>query len=392
MTPIAPRMQAIAPFYVMEVQERAHRLEAQGRSIVHMEIGEPDFSAPPQVVEAAIDAMRTRQLGYTEALGMPELREAISRFYAERHRLRVPPERIAVTTGASGALLLALGVLVGPGDEVLMADPGYPCSRHLVRAFEGRPVPIPVSESSNYQPTAEHIERHWRAATRGLILASPSNPTGTLVASQELRALLSTVAAHEGFTIVDEIYQGLVYEEESRTALAVSDDVIVINSFSKYFNMTDWRLGWAVAPESLMREIEKLAQNAYLSPPTAAQYGALAAFRPDTLALLEERRLEFKRRRDFVVQGLRSVGFGIPVTPQGAFYVYADCARFSPDSSELAMEILERAGVAVTPGKDFGTHCAERYLRFAYTRPMDELSEGIRRLHQLAGNWRQKSC
>lgn len=382
---VAARMADIEPFHVMEVQERAHKLEAQGRHIVHMEIGQPDFPAPPQVVEAAIDAMRSRSLGYTSSLGLPELREAIANFYVECYGVAVPAERIIVTVGASGAFLLALGALVGAGDEVLMSDPCYPCNRHFVRIFDARPVSIPVDELRNFQLTAADIRQHWRAHTRGVMLASPSNPTGTTIPAPELRAIIEEVRGRGGFVIADEIYLGLTYGEKFTTALSLSEQIFVVNSFSKYFNMTGWRLGWMVAPEPYLREVEKLAQNLFICPPAPAQYGALAAFRPDALALLENRRREFEQRRDYMVPALKALGFSVPVMPQGAFYIYAGVERFSRDSHEFALQVLDRAGVAITPGLDFGKNRPERFVRIAYTQALEELQEGIRRLGKMPG-------
>jgi aspartate/methionine/tyrosine aminotransferase len=312
---LAARMAEIEPFHVMDVQNRAHELEASGRRIVHMEIGQPDFPAPPMVAEAAIEAIRTRRLGYTDSTGIPQLRRAISDYYRERFGLAVPPSRIVITAGASGAFLLAFGALVGPADEVLMPDPCYPCNRHFVRLFEGRPRQIPVDERSRYQLTAADVRSSWSRATRGVLLASPSNPTGTSIPRDEMRAIIETARELGGFVVVDEIYQGLVYDVKASTALEFSDDVFVVNSFSKYFCMTGWRLGWIVAPESHVREIEKLAQNAFICPSAPAQYAALAAFRPETLAVLEQRRGEFQRRRDYMVPALRSLGFRIPLMP-----------------------------------------------------------------------------
>lgn len=374
---LAARMADIEPFHVMDVQDRAHELEAKGRRIVHMEIGQPDFPAPPLVAEAAIDAIRKRRLGYTASIGIPQLRQAISDHYRERLGVAVPPSRIVVTAGASGAFLLTLGALVNPGDEVLLPDPCYPCNRHFVRLFEGRPCAVPVDESHHYQLTDSDVRANWSAATRGVIIASPSNPTGTMIPREELRAIINSVRRAGGFVVVDEIYQGLVYEAEASTVLELADDVFVVNSFSKYFSMTGWRLGWVVAPESHVREIEKLAQNAFICPSAPAQYAALAAFRPETLAVLEERREEFRRRRDYAVPALRNLGFRIPVTPQGAFYIYAGCERFSEDSAQFAMQVLEEAGVAITPGLDFGSNRPERHVRFAYTRSIEDITEGI---------------
>jgi len=370
-------MADIEPFHVMDVQDRAQELEARGRRIVHMEIGQPDFPAPLPVAEAAIDAIRTRRLGYTASIGIPQLRRAISDYYRERLRVSVPPSRIVVTSGASGAFLLTLGALLNPGDEVLMPDPCYPCNRHFVRLFEGRACAVPVDESQHYQLNASDVRSRWTQATRGVLIASPSNPTGTMIPRNELRAIIESVRGAGGFLVVDEIYQGLVYDGEASSALELADDVFVINSFSKYFNMTGWRLGWVVAPETHVREIEKLAQNVFICPPAPAQYAALAAFREDTLAVLEERRREFRKRRDYMVPALRELGFHIPVMPQGAFYIYAGCGRFSRDSTEFALRVLEEAGVAITPGLDFGSNRPERHVRFAYTRSLEDLKEGV---------------
>ena len=370
-------MADIEPFHVMDVQNRAHELEAAGRRIVHMEIGQPDFPAPPQVADAAVEAIHTRRLGYTDSVGIPQLRQAISDYYRERLGVEVPPSRIVVTAGASGAFLLALGALVDPGDEVLMPDPCYPCNRHFVRLLEGRPRPVPVDEKSRYQLTAAEVRAHWGRSTRGVLLASPSNPTGTSIPREELRAIVDAVRTLGGFVVVDEIYQGLVYDGEPSTALALGDDVFVVNSFSKYFCMTGWRLGWIVAPDSHVREIEKLAQNAFICASAPAQYAALAAFGPQTLAVLEQRRKEFQRRRDYMVPALRDLGFRIPLTPEGAFYIYAGCEKFSEDSEAFAFRVLEEAGVAITPGMDFGANGPERHVRFAYTRSLEDLREGV---------------
>lgn len=380
---LAARMAGIDPFRVMDVQNRALDLEGKGRRIVHMEIGQPDFAAPPQVAAAAIEAIRTHRLGYTASLGIPELRRAISDYYRRRLGVSVPTSRIVVTAGASGAFLLALGALVNPGDEVLMADPCYPCNRHLVRMFDGHPRMIPVDENQLYQPTDADVREHWNSATRGVLIASPSNPTGSVIPRDVLKTIIDTVRRRGGFVLVDEIYQGLAYGGEISTALELADDVFVVNSFSKYFNMTGWRLGWIVVPETHVREIEKLAQNAFICPSAPAQYGALAAFHADTLAVLEGRRLEFKRRRDYLVPALRDLGFRIPLTPQGAFYVYAGCETFAPDSADFALRVLDEAGVAIAPGLDFGSNRPEHHVRFAYTRSLDDLKEGIENITRM---------
>ncbi len=373
-------MSAIEPFRVMELLARAKALEAQGRSIVHMEIGEPDFPTPRPICEAGIRALEKGDLFYTSALGSPELRAAIARYYAKRYGVDVSPERIVITSGSSGALLLAMGVLVDPGARVLLSDPGYPANRNFVRLFNGEPVNVPVGPDSNYQMTPALLEHYWSEDTVAAIVATPSNPTGTLIASDDLAAMASFVSNRGGTLIVDEIYHGLVYAGETTTALALDSDVFVINSFSKYFNMTGWRLGWMVAPERYVRELDKLAQNVYLSAPAPAQRAALAAFEPETLAILDSRREEFRARRDYLVPALRALGFDIAQTPQGAFYIYAGCSRLTGDSLQFSLDLLEDAGVAITPGIDFGSHRASEHVRFAYTNSIERLQEGVERI------------
>ena len=377
---LARRMAEIQPFQVMEIWNRAKELEAQGKHIVQMQIGEPDFTAPEPVLAACIAALKQHPIHYTSALGMPLLRHAISHHYKERYRLDIPASRIAVTAGASGALLIATGLLVSPGDEILMPDPAYPCNRHFVRFFEGQVKSIPVGPETQYQLTRELIEKNWSKRTRGVLIASPSNPTGTLIAPAEMRAIVETVQARGGVAIVDEIYQGLTYASEFSSALAYSDRIFVVNSFSKYFNMTGWRLGWLVMPDEHVREAETFAQNAFICPSAPSQHAGIAAFTPETTIILEQRRAEFRRRRDFLLPALRELGFTIPVTPEGAFYIYAGMQHFDSDSAKFALDLLEHAGVAITPGKDFGENQAERYVRFAYTRSVSELEEGVRRL------------
>jgi aspartate/methionine/tyrosine aminotransferase len=377
---IAQRLAGVAPFHVMELLARARALEAQGRSIVHMEIGEPDFPTAKPICDAGIRVIETGNLFYTPALGLPELREAIARFYKQRYDVTVPASRIIITSGASGALLLAIAVLIDNGDGVLMADPGYPCNRNFVRMMGGVADEIAVGADTDYQLTPELVEARWTAKTRAVMVASPSNPTGTLMPAPALERIAALARARGGALIVDEIYHGLVYENEYTTALSFCDDVFVINSFSKYFNMTGWRLGWMVVPEAYVREFEKLSQNIYLSAPTPSQHAALAAFEPATIDILEARRLEFKARRDFLLPALREIGFRIPVVPQGAFYIYADCSALCDDSFAFARDLLEHAGVAITPGLDFGANAASRHVRFAYTSGIPQLAEGVRRI------------
>ena len=377
---IADRMADIEPFYVMDLLAHARALEAQGKDIVHMEIGEPDFVTPQPILDAARRAIDAGHTHYTPAVGLAALREAISQHYQGEHGISVAPERIIVTPGASGALLLTMGVLVNPGDEVLMADPGYPCNRHFARLMEGHGIGVPVSAETGYQLDDFLLESYWSPNTVAAMLASPSNPTGTLVPEENLQAMASAVQLRGGRLIVDEIYHGLVYEGDPGSALSISDELFVINSFSKYFCMTGWRLGWLVAPEVYVRELDKLAQNIFLAAPTIAQYAALAAFHPETTAILNERRDAFRERRDFLLPALRELGFDIPVVPQGAFYLYANCSRFTNDSYAFAKELLEKAGVAITPGRDFGANAPEQHVRFAYTTSLDRLQEGIDRL------------
>ena len=379
---VASRMAHIAPFEVMEIQTAARELERQGKDVIHMEIGEPDFTTPQPIVDAAIAALKSKPMFYTSALGIMPLREAIAAFYQDKYGVTVSPERIVVTAGSSAALLLTFGVLLNAGDEVLMADPGYPCNRHFVRALGGVPHTVPVGAEHAYQLAALHIDSQWNPRTVAALVASPSNPTGTLVAPDELARIHRAVQGRGGTLIVDEIYQGLTYGVESSTALAGSDgdNLFVINSFSKYFQMTGWRLGWLVVPPAYVREVEKLAQNLFISASTPAQYAALAAFRPDTLAILEARRAELEARRDFLMPALRNLGFAIPVEPQGAFYIYADSSQIGTDSFAISRKILQHAQVALTPGKDFGTAAPERHIRIAYTQAIARLGEAIDRM------------
>jgi aspartate/methionine/tyrosine aminotransferase len=382
---IAHRMAKIEPFHVMELMAKAKALEVSGRSILHLEVGEPDFPTAEPIVAAGVEFLRQGHVHYTPALGLPELREAISNFYAERYKLNVPAERIIVTAGASGALLLALGVLVNPGSEWLQPDPGYPCNRHFISLFEGLPRAVAVSSDTAYQPTLEQLRAHWRSATRGLIVASPSNPTGTLLTSSQLQTLWDEVRERSGTLIVDEIYHGLTYGVNAASALALSEDIFVINSFSKYFGMTGWRLGWLVAPDAYVNQIEKLAQNLFICPSAIAQHAALAAFRPTTISILEQRRQLFSQRRDLLLKGLRGLGFKIDVEPQGAFYIYADIRALSSDSFYFAHQLLTDAGVAATPGVDFGGNHSAAYMRFAYTLETAGIEEALDRISRFLG-------
>jgi aspartate/methionine/tyrosine aminotransferase len=375
----ARRAAEITPFEVMDVLSRAHALERAGRRVVHMEIGEPDFTAPEPVVEAGVRALREGLTAYTATLGLPQLREAIAAHYQARFNVSVPVDRVVVTSGASGGLLTVTALYVDAGDEVLVPDPGYPGYRHFVRAFEGRARALPVSAAEGFQPTLAMVRAAWGPRTKGLLLGSPSNPTGTLISRHELGNIAAFIAERGGVLMVDEIYQGLTYGAEPWTALDLPGDVVIINSFSKYFCMTGWRLGWVVLPPSAVRGFEKLAQHLFISAPAAAQHAACAAFSVESLKVHEERRREFARRRDFLLPVIRSAGLSVPAEPHGAFYIYADCGG---DARRYCMELLEKEAVAATPGVDFGANGTGRFVRFAYTRAMADLEEAAVRLRR----------
>lgn len=377
---IADRMASIRPFYVMELLARARELENSGRSIIHMEVGEPDFDTPRPIVEAGKRALDQGFTNYTAAVGIPELRAAIAADYRSRYGVDLDPARVLVTPGSSGALQLVMSILVNPGEAVMMPDPGYPCNRHFVRLVSGEPVTVPVGPESGYQLTAEIIAREWTDNMRAVMIASPSNPTGTLIKREELEKIYRVVKERGGALIVDEIYQGLVYGAEPFSALEVTDDLFIINSFSKYYGMTGWRLGWMIAPERYIGAADRLAQNIFLSAPTPAQYAALAAFDDETQRIVEQRCAAFQERRDYLLPALRQLGFDIPVEPEGAFYLYANCKNITPDSFDFAHELLESEGVAITPGKDFGDNLPEQHVRFAYTTSMEKLADGVARI------------
>jgi aspartate/methionine/tyrosine aminotransferase len=379
----ARRAAEIGPFEVMDVLSRAQALERAGRHVVHMEIGEPDFTAPAPVVEAGIRAMRDGRTAYTATLGLGSLREAIAEHYEKRFGARLSPERVAITSGASGGLLTVSALYVDAGDEILVPDPGYPGYRHFVRAFEGVAKILPVSAQNDFQPTLEMVRAAWGARTKGLLLGSPSNPTGTLIQRDELSRIADFIAGRGGVLMVDEIYQGLVYGREPWSALGLPGEVVLINSFSKYFCMTGWRLGWVVLPQDALRGFEKLAQHLFISAPAAAQHAAVSAFEPESLSVLEQRRGEFAKRRDFLVPALKKAGLSIPAEPHGAFYVYADCGG---NAKVFARDLLEKEAVAATPGLDFGANGTERFVRFAYTRSMDDLQEAARRIARFCGS------
>jgi aspartate/methionine/tyrosine aminotransferase len=404
---ISQRAQRIQPFYVMEVAKAASELAQQvansRQPMIFLNIGEPDFSAPPLVQEAAARAISQGNTQYTAATGLPALREKISDWYASRFRADVAPSRIIITAGASAALHLACLALIEAGDEILMPDPSYPCNQHFVGAAEGRSTLIPTTAAERFQLTADNVAQAWGPDTRGVMLASPSNPTGTSIAPDELQRLHSSVHSRGGITLIDEIYLGLSYDDHfGHSALAMPGElgqsVISINSFSKYFNMTGWRLGWLVVPEALVPVIERMAQNLFICPSTVAQYAALACFESESLADYERRRAEFKARRDYFIPELNRLGLTVPVMPDGAFYAYADCTQAAqklgirpgqPDGTggswDFAFELMQRAHLAVAPGRDFGRAAPDKFIRFSTASSMAHLKEAVSRLEAVLG-------
>ena len=392
---ISSRAERIEPFYVMEVAKAASELAAQvahtNRPMIFLNIGEPDFTAPPLVQEAAARAIRDGATQYTHATGLGSLRERISGWYSQRFGVQVPARRIVVTAGASAALQLACLALIESGDEILMPDPSYPCNRHFVSAADGRAVLVPTTAAERFQLSAAKVQEYWNAKTRGVLLASPSNPTGTSIHPDELRRIHGFVSGQGGVTLLDEIYLGLSYDKTyGHTGVAIDDQVISINSFSKYFNMTGWRLGWMVVPEALVPVVERLAQNLFICPSTVAQHAALACFEAESLAEYELRRAQFQARRDWFIPQLDAMGLAVPVIPDGAFYAWADCSQVSErlgvkDSWDFAFEVMRRAHVAVTPGRDFGSAQTQHFVRFSTANSMAQLHEAAHRLKAALG-------
>ncbi|WP_341232075.1 pyridoxal phosphate-dependent aminotransferase [uncultured Methylophaga sp.] len=383
---VTQRAQEIKPFQVMDILSQGKILQAQGRDIIHLEIGEPDFLTPQPVINAAIASLNKGDTFYTPSLGLMALREKIAGWYHQQYGLEISPRRIVVTPGASGALLLVMGALLEAGKHLLMTDPGYPCNRHFARFVEASAVSVPVGADTAYQLSPQHIENYWNQDTQMALVATPSNPTGTIIDKVGLKALSDAVKAKQGLLVVDEIYHGLNYDGvHLPSILEVDDEAIVINSFSKFFGMTGWRLGWVVVPESLEPVMDRLAQNLFLAAPTNAQHAALVAFDRESLDILEQRREVFEKRRDVLLPALQDIGFSIPVKPQGAFYLYADCSKFlcgnMNNSLDLSRYLLQEAGVAITPGNDFGQHLADKHVRFAYTTDETRLMQAVERIH-----------
>ena len=389
---LAPRMASIEPFHVMSLLAKAKTLQQQGRDIIHLEVGEPDFETPQAIIDAGLEALRKGDTHYTSSLGIMPLRQAIADFYQQQFAVQFSASQVVVTPGASGALLLITGALISQGDAVMLADPGYPCNQNFVRFVDGEVQAIAVDESSQYQLTAEIIAAHWQENTKAVLVASPANPTGTIIAADEMKKIVDLLREKQAYLIVDEIYQSLVYDDDPYCALNCADQndnmehVIIVNSFSKYFQMTGWRIGWCIVPNHLLDACDRLSQNLFLATPTLSQKAALAAFLPETLALLEQRRQIFKQRRDYLYPKLLELGFKIPVKPQGAFYIYCDCRDLTDDSMTFAHELLEQTGLAITPGIDFGQNHPERYVRLTYTKDISCLEQAVQRLEQFIKN------
>ncbi len=381
------RSQQIAPFHVMSLLARAQALEQAGHDVIHLEIGEPDFTTAEPVVRAGQQALAAGHTRYTAARGLPALREAIAGFYRSRYRLDIDPQRILITPGGSGALLLASSLLVDPGRHWLLADPGYPCNRHFLRLVEGAAQLIPVGPHSAYQLTPELVQQHWNGDSVGALVASPANPTGTVLAADQLAALSAALHTRGGHLVVDEIYHGLTYGLDAPSVLEVDVAAFVLNSFSKYFGMTGWRLGWLVAPPQAVPELEKLAQNLYISASSIAQHAALACFSDEAMAVFEQRRHAFAQRRDFLLPALRELGFRIEIEPQGAFYLYADVSAFTDDAQAFCAHFLDTEHVAFTPGLDFGFHRANQHVRLAYTQPVERLQRAVERIARGLRSW-----
>lgn len=381
----ASRLKDIEPFRVVEVLARARELEAAGHDIVHLEAGEPDFPTIEPIIKAGQTSLGRGETYYTQAAGIPQLREAISAYYQSDYGLDIAQNRIMITPGASGALLLIAGLLVNPGDGMLMTDPGYPCNRQFLRMVEGEGQLVPVGPEEGFQLTAAKAAEHWQENTIGAIVASPANPTGAVMSRETLQALSDLVSEKNAYLVVDEIYHGLEFGQKATSILEINDDAFVMNSFSKYFGMTGWRLGWLVAPESAVPELEKLAQNLFISMSTMAQYAALAGFSSQSREMLDQRRDIFAQRCDFLVPALKDIGFEVPYLPEGALYVYAGVEAFTDNGQQFCLDMLETHGIALTPGVDFGYHRAQQHIRFSYTTGMARIEEAVSRLSKVLG-------
>ena len=377
----------ISPFTVMQLVQRAGEFEAEGKRVLHFEVGEPDFQTAAPIVAAGHTALDAGQTKYTSAQGIGELRQCIADFYADQG-ISVPVERIMVTSGASGGLVLLSSLLLDAGDELLITDPGYPCNEVFAKLVGGVPIKVPVSAANRFQPTLADIQSAWGAKTKGVLLASPANPTGTMLDADELVAIQDFVTARGGFFILDEIYQNLTRDHVTYTSgLSLCSDIFVLNSFSKFFGMTGWRLGWVVVPEPAVEPLTKLAQNLFISPSTPAQYAAIAAFADDAMAIHSQRKKTFEARAKILSDGLIALGFNVPVMPDGAFYLYVDISHTNMDSADFCWRLIEEYQVAVTPGYDFGDSNAGDYVRFAYTTSDESILLGLKRIGQALEDW-----
>lgn len=378
------RAREAQPFRAMVFGERADTMIANGVDVVKLSLGEPDFGAPPAVREAMREQYDGRPLPYTAALGLPELRRAVADFYRTKHGIDLDPKRIVITSGGSAALLLATALTVDPGDEVIIADPSYPCNRELVRSFEGTVVDVPTSAATRFHLTPELVDAAWSARTKAVMITSPSNPTGTTIEFDTLKAVCDLTRERGAWRIVDETYLDLADREpdgsEVRSVLLADPDAIVCNSFSKFFGMTGWRLGWAVVPENTIEAVDDLATNFYLCAHTPTQHAAVACFTPESLAVCEERRQELLARRRIVVDGLRAIGLPLEVEPNGAFYAYFNITSTGLDAWTFCERALNEAHVALTPGRDFGPATADTHVRLSYAASREALAEGLRRL------------
>lgn len=370
----------IEPFHVVSLITRAMELEKQGKKIVNLVVGEPEFKTPKPIIDSAIKSLEQNKIRYSPSLGKVELRESIAKWYQDREKINLSYNKIAVTSGSSAALLLTMAVLLNPGNEVIISDPSYPCNRHFVAAMEGVATCVPVDSKTNYQLTLEKVKDNWTEKTRAVLVSSPSNPTGGILDYEELEKIYSFVCSQGGYLIVDEIYRGISYDKEPVSATALGENVFVINSFSKYFCMTGWRLGWLVAPEKFIEKIEHLAQNLYISNSDIAQDAVLSAFSPDVVSQLDSNLIHYKEQKDYLMNELLRIGFKIPVEPKGAFYIYADASNFTDDSYKFCWKILEDIGVAIAPGLDFGNYRSNIHVRFSFPKTINIMSEGIKRI------------
>ncbi|MFT6325231.1 MAG: aspartate/methionine/tyrosine aminotransferase [Crocinitomicaceae bacterium] len=389
---VAKRLKNISPFHVMDLLAKAKQMQAEGRDIIHLEVGEPDFSSPKAVIKAGIKALGEGKTHYTAATGLPELRQAISGFYLKRYGKKVNPDQIVITPGASGALQLISSLLVNPDETLLLTDPGYPCNRHFLANINASGVLVPTLAENGFHLTPALVDEHWLPSTIGALVASPANPTGAVMGINEMKELHQSISDKGGYLIVDEIYHGLTYGLDAETAVdlagrqAADDNVFIINSFSKYFSMTGWRLGWLVAPKWAMKDLDKLAQNLFLAPSTPAQYAALSLFSDDCIAELEARRAKFSERLEYLLPAIQQLGFVVLAKPEGAFYIYADISglkhKYNQDSMAFCLSLLEQTGVAITPGIDFGSQHGHHFVRFAYTADVPVLKDAVTRIRQ----------